>query len=91
MENKLKPFNFEEAKASKPVISRDGRPTRIICWDFKEDFPIIALTKTEGRSELLNTFNNKGEWSISSDIEKCLDLFMLTEREKILVAMLPGH
>jgi len=29
----MKPFNLEEAKAGKPVCTRDGRDVRIVCWD----------------------------------------------------------
>ena len=44
-ENKLnlKPFNLEEAKAGKPVCTRDGRKARIICFDAKDTQPIIGL------------------------------------------------
>ncbi len=31
----MKPFDYEKAKAGKPVCTRDGRPVRIICWDVK--------------------------------------------------------
>ena len=31
----LKPFDFEAAKAGKPVCTRDGRKVRIICFDAK--------------------------------------------------------
>ena len=47
----MKEFNYEQAKEGAPVCTRDGRPARIICWDYKEydrsetdeKFPIIAL------------------------------------------------
>lgn len=29
----MKPFNIEEAKAGKPVCTRDGHEARIICFD----------------------------------------------------------
>ena len=35
MEKKLKPFDLEAAKAGAKVITRDGRPVRIICFDRK--------------------------------------------------------
>ena len=43
--NKFKPFDLEQAKAGKPVCTRDGRKARIICFDTKTlgDYPIIAL------------------------------------------------
>lgn len=40
----LKEFNLEEAKAGKPVCTRDGRKARIICFDLNnKNFPIVAI------------------------------------------------
>lgn len=45
----MKPFNLEAAKAGKPVITRDGREARIICFDRKDrDFPLVAVCDVEG-------------------------------------------
>ena len=45
----MKPFNLEQAKAGKPVQTRDGRKARIICFDMKGgEFPIVALVQTGG-------------------------------------------
>jgi len=49
----MKEFDIEKAKAGAPVCTRDGRPARIICWDYQgynvekeeDKFPIIALVK----------------------------------------------
>ena len=49
----MKEFDYEKAKAGAPVCTREGRPARIICWDYKEygrleadeKFPIMALVK----------------------------------------------
>lgn len=51
----MKEFDIEKAKAGAPVCTRDGRPVRIICFDFQEyghqeadeKFPIIALVKCD--------------------------------------------
>lgn len=41
---KMKPFDLEEAKAGKPVCTRDGRKARIICFDLNnKNFPIVAI------------------------------------------------
>ena len=39
----MKEFNLEEAKAGKPVCTRDGKDARIICFDAKGYTLIIAL------------------------------------------------
>lgn len=61
--NKYKPFNLEEAKAGRPVCTRNGQEVRIICFNAKsENYPIVALVK-EGYStqEYLRAYTNEGK------------------------------
>ena len=64
--NKFKPFDLEQAKAGKPVCTRDGRKARIICFDAKTlgDYPIIALVENADNSiyEAAYSFSDKGEY-----------------------------
>lgn len=40
----MKPFDLEKAKAGHRVVTRDGRPVRIVCYDRKiNNYPILAL------------------------------------------------
>lgn len=40
----MKPFNLEEAKVGKPVVTGCNKPVRFLCFDRKHDkFPIVAL------------------------------------------------
>ena len=56
----MKPFNLEAAKAGAPVVTRDGRPARIVCFDRKgTDWPIIALTDN-GDNEALHGYTLDG-------------------------------
>lgn len=43
----MRPFNLDEylANPSKKVITKDGRPARIICTDKKGNYPIVALVE----------------------------------------------
>lgn len=72
----MKPFNLEEAKAGKPVATRDGRIVRIVCWDRKDEFyPILALV---GEREEPLYFTTEGRFY---DLEKSrLDLVMAPEK-----------
>lgn len=36
---------------SRKVVTRDGRPVRIICWDVKGPFPILALIMGNGEMD----------------------------------------
>ena len=75
----MKPFNLEEAKAGKPVCTRDGRPVRILCFDLKNNtFPIAATIET-AHSEEVFIFTLDGKYNTNRD--SYLDLFMAVEKK----------
>lgn len=79
-EYNLKPFNLEEAKAGKPVCTRDGRKARIICFDAKGDYPIVALIET-GNGEKVVQYMIDGH--CTNIISQCCDdLMMLPEKKE---------
>ncbi len=45
MEIKFKPFDLEAAKNGAPVVTRDGQPVRIICFDKQGGCPIVVLCR----------------------------------------------
>ena len=61
----MKSFNLEEylTNPSKKVVTREGKPVRIICTDAKsENYPIVALIEnklTEGENLLCYTKEGK--------------------------------
>lgn len=72
------PFNIEDARNNKPVITRSGKEVRIICYDRltnnKNCGPIIALVKgPKGVFESIITCDINGK---QSDNIKELDLFI---------------
>ena len=76
---KMKPFDFEAAKAGKPVCTRDGRKARIICFDTinKGNYPIIALLEDKGY-EAIFYYNKDGKCNVGTE----LDLMMLPEKKE---------
>ena len=58
----MKPFNLEEylKNPKRKVITRDGRPVRIICTDKCDAFRelIIALIKCENGVENIHTYTS---------------------------------
>lgn len=76
-EIEMKPFNLEEAKAGKPVVTRTGRPVRILCWDAKGRDPIVGLVELETTSYLIQC--GKDGVFTREDIETDQDLFMKSE------------
>lgn len=77
----MKEFNLEQAKAGKPVCTREGKPARIICWDRKDKslFPIVALVEDDGR-ELIGIYTQEGLSQIGRKNE--IDLVMASEKHE---------
>lgn len=77
----MKQFNLEEAKAGKPVCTRDGHSVRIICFNKKSSsYPIIALIDYN-YVELETSYTNEGRYYFS-DEKSCNDLFMVDEKHE---------
>lgn len=76
----MKPFNLEEylKNPSRKVVTRDGRPARIICTDRKGAKPIIALVNNRLSEELCHAFYSNGK--VFSDEDNGLDLFFASEK-----------
>ena len=78
----LKPFDLEAARNGKPVCTRDGRKARIICFDFQNENPIIALIQSEdGKGEDIYEFKKDGK-IYNNDLETVYDLMMLPEKHE---------
>lgn len=77
----LRPFDLEAAKAGKPVCIRDGRKARIICWDKKGNYPIVALIQDNENSEHIEYYTENGIFSNGGN-EKNRDLMMLTRKKE---------
>lgn len=72
----MKQFSLEEFKKdpSKKVVTRDGREVRIVCTDYKSDYPIIGLVTIEENKELAYNFQKNGRYYFSEN-KSSLDLF----------------
>lgn len=77
----LKPFDFEAAKAGKPVCTKDGRKARIICFDVNSfnNHIIVALITEKNGTESIYSYTSEGKWK---EIETENDLMMIPERKK---------
>ena len=73
----MKPFDLEAAKAGAPLITREGNPARIVCFDAQsETHPLLALVKVSGTPdyELATFVTEQGE--ARKDSMTNSDLFM---------------
>jgi len=72
----MKPFNLEEAKSGNPVCTRLGRDARIIFFDKKGSYPIVALIDYEYIEEVIvYDLNGKSDFNDVASIS-AYDLFM---------------
>ena len=49
----MKPFNIKEYNnnPSRKVVTRDGRPVRILCTNAKRTYPVVALIEDKDNKE----------------------------------------
>ena len=80
----MKPFNLEEylTNPSKKVVTREGKPARIICTDARGEYPVIALI--EHYQETLDvtfSFTKDGKWC-TDGTNSNKDLFFALEKHE---------
>lgn len=79
------PFNLRKAKKGVPVCTREGKKARIICFNKKGPYPIVALIETEELNgeivEYIQAYDKHG-YSIDKDTETKDDLVMLYKRKE---------
>ena len=79
----MKPFNLEEylANPTRKVVTREGKPARIICTDAKfEKYPVLALITRKDGQESLATLDTLGK--SCSGCNSHLDLFFAPEKHE---------
>ena len=82
----MKQFSLEEylKNPSRKVITRDGRPVRIVCTDMKGggNQPIVALYPSSHKylGEIVATFCANGEFTMGTESE--YDLFFAPEKHE---------
>lgn len=84
----MKPFNLEEAKAGKPVCTRDGRRVEIISFENPSDnYPILAKVFF-GRDDYEEfTFTESGTFFVA-DKESEADLMMVEDETEMEIPSL---
>ena len=72
----MKRFSLQEylANPSQKVVTRDGKPVRILCTDAKGDYPIVGLIYYHDEREVPENYTENGSCYIDND-ESSSDLF----------------
>ena len=79
----MKPFNLEEylANPSRKIVTREGKPARIICTDAKfEKYPLVALITKKDGQEFIAIFDTLGKYHCKH--YSYLDLFFASEKHE---------
>ena len=78
----MKPFNLEEylANPTRKIMTKEGKPVRIICTDVKgASYSVLALVD-KGDYEAPTLYTKKGEYSLGT--EGSYDLFFAPEKHE---------
>ena len=82
----MKPFNLEQAKAGKPVCTRNGRNVRILCFDLKDElYKVIAAITLEDGTECVASYTEEGRHY--NKTESIDDLMMAPEKKQGFIAI----
>ena len=78
----MKPFNLEEYldNPSRKIVTREGKPARIICTDVKgASYSVLALVD-KGDYEMPTLYTKKGEYNLGTECS--YDLFFAPEKQE---------
>ena len=77
----MKQFSLEEYKKNQncKVVTRDGRPVRIVCTDAMSGYPIIALVRQNENTERMCKFTQDGTYVKGA--KNNIDLFFASEKK----------
>ena len=89
----MKPFNLEAAKSGAPVVTRDGKPVRIICWDRQASDgrreTLVALVSDPDGAEVVVTCSPNGR-HYSGNAESSNDLFIAPTKRTGWILVFPA-
>lgn len=81
----MKQFNLEKylANPERRIVTRNGRPARILCTDRKYHdvgYPIVALVENDEDNESIESYTIDGNWW-GKGLKRNLDLFFAPEKK----------
>ena len=86
----MKEFNLKRAKEGYKVQTKDGRPVRILCFDRRCIYCIVALIDNGLVGEAIKEYNDIG-MLYDNGVEDPLDLVMVTVKKEGWVNIYPSE
>jgi hypothetical protein len=87
----MKPFDLEAAKAGAPVVTRDGKKARIICFDLNNgEYVLIALVTHYSGLETVLLLQKDGRRLPNSE-HSTYDLFMASVKKEGWLNIYPNE
>lgn len=74
----MKTFDIKKAQKGAKLCTTEGLSARIVCWDAKGDYPIVALITLEDGEEIADFYNTDG---LSANNSRD-DLYILEGKDK---------
>ena len=66
------------------VVTRIGKPVRIICWDLNGPQPIVGtIYEKQMNQDIIQVFDKNGKYWKESDSESHNDLFIITDEPEL--------
>ena len=67
--------DIQAGKSKGRIVTRDGKPVRIVCWDVKGDYPILALVDL-GYIETPARYTADGHYDLRGNVKSNYDLLI---------------
>lgn len=68
--------DIQAGKTKGRIVTRDGKPVRILCWDAKGDYPLIGLIDLK-QIEVPGRFTIGGKHDIRDNVKTDYDLHIV--------------
>lgn len=76
----MEDFSLQEflKNPSRKVVTRTGKPVRIVCTDVRGEFPVVGVIYYNDEKDIVDSFTENGKWT--NECKSDLDLFFAPEK-----------
>ena len=61
----MEDFSLQEflKNPSRKVVTRTGKPVRIVCTDVRGEFPVVGVIYYNDEKDIVDSFTENGKWT----------------------------